>query len=577
MTETTRAAVPIAAKQTWLGHPPGLFVLFLTEMWERFSFYGMRALLIFYVTQHFLFERAFGQGLYATYASMVYLMPLLGGLIADRFLGMRKAVSFGAVLLVLGHFGMAFEGPPAREFIVHDGNRYEVVAVDRGGANGQGILLDGQVYGLSGAKSGISIDAPAASGLPAFIPAGSYDRAVERNPFYVQIFYLSLALIIIGVGFLKPNISTVVGALYEQGDPRRDGGFTIFYMGINIGAAAATLLCGWLGQTYGWAYGFGAAGLGMLIGLITFRRGQHLLEGRGAPPAPEDLRRKSLLGISVEGLIYVGAMAGVIVVWRVIQYQSVVGYLLAGTAAIFIIGLLGFSITKCTPIERDRMLVAMALTAFSVLFWTLFEQAGSSLNEFAFNNTNLDFFGLFTLNASQTQSFNPLFIILCAPLFSALWTGLGRRGRDLSTPAKFALALAQVGLGFLVLVYGASLAGPDAQVALIWLILAYLLHTTGELCLSPIGLSMITKLSVFRVMGLMMGVWFLSSAGAHYLAGQIAQLTVTESFGGRALDAGGQLAAYQAVFGTIGYMALGAGAVLLVLSPILRKRMHGAV
>ncbi|GAB4141397.1 MAG: peptide MFS transporter [Sphingomonadales bacterium] len=576
MTQAPSSSENPMARRTWLGHPPGLFVLFLTEMWERFSFYGMRALLIFYVTQHFLFERAFGQGLYATYASMVYLMPLFGGLVADRLLGMRKAVAFGAVLLVLGHFGMAFEGPPAREFIVHDNQRYEVVVEQQNGVSKQAILLDGERYRLTGAKDGLSIAAPAGVDLPNFIAAGSYQREVERHPLYVQIFYLSLAFIIIGVGFLKPNISTVVGALYEPGDPRRDGGFTIFYMGINIGAAVATLLCGWLGQTYGWAYGFGAAGIGMLIGLITFQRGQHLLQGRGEPPAPAKLAKKSALGISTEGLIYAGAILGVVLVWQIIQYQSVVGYLLAAAAAFFIIGLLGFSFTKCNTQERDRMLVAMALTGFSVLFWTLFEQAGSSLNEFALNNTDLNFFGLFTMNASQTQSFNPLFIILCAPLFSALWTGLGRRGRDLSTPVKFALALAQVGLGFLVLVYGAGHAGPDAQVALIWLMLAYLLHTTGELCLSPIGLSMITKLSVFRVMGLMMGVWFLSSAGAHYLAGQIAQLTVTESFGGRALDAGAQLAAYQSVFGTIGYMALGFGAVLLLLAPILHKRMHGA-
>ncbi|RME62872.1 MAG: MFS transporter [Alphaproteobacteria bacterium] len=576
MKPTTRSAAMPAPAQTWLGHPPGLFVLFLTEMWERFSFYGMRALLIFYVTQHFLFERTFGQGLYATYASMVYLMPLFGGLLADRFLGMRKAVSFGAVLLVLGHFGMAFEGPPAREFIVYDGARYAVTVAERGNDTVPAVAIDGVAHPIAGAQNGLRIEAPPAGTLPALLPAGSYERVVERDPFHVQIFYLSLALIIIGVGFLKPNISTVVGALYEPGDPRRDGGFTIFYMGINIGAAVATLLCGWLGQTFGWAYGFGAAGFGMLFGLITFRRGQHLLAGRGGPPAPERLAGKTALGVSMEGLIYAGALLGVVAVWRIIQHQSIVGYLLAAAASVFIVGLLGFSILKCSAVERDRMLVAMALTGFSVLFWTLFEQAGSSLNEFALNNTDLEFFGLFTLTASQTQSFNPIFIILFAPLFSALWTWAGRRGRDLSTPAKFALALVQVGLGFLVLVYGAVHAGADAQVALVWLILAYLLHTTGELCLSPIGLSMITKLAVWRVMGLMMGVWFLSSAGAHFLAGQIAKLTVTESFGGRALDAGAQLAAYQQVFGTIGLVALGVGAVLGMLAPLLRKRMHGA-
>jgi len=490
-------------------------------MWERFSYYGMRAILIFYLTRHFLLSDQASIAIFGAYASLVYAGPVIGGLIADRYLGFRKAVTLGAVLLVLGHFGMAFEGAPAVERMAADGTRF-----------------------------------------------------VDRDPFYLQIMFLSLALIAVGVGFLKPNISTIVGALYEQGDPRRDSAFTIFYMGINIGAATASLACGYLGETYGWKYGFGLAGIGMLFGLLVFLRGQKYLEGHAEPRDPERLKEKVFAGLNREHLIYLGALAAVGVAWYLVQNNAYIGHLLSGFGVIVVGGIMIFAFFSCDGVERDRMLVAMALTAFSVLFWSLFEQAASSLNLFADRNVDRTLFG-YEIKASMFQSLNPTFIILLAPVFSMLWVGLARRKLEPSTPVKFALGLIQAGLGFLALVFGAQFAGEDHAVAMIWLVAAYFLHTTGELCVSPVGLSMITKLSVRRVVGMMMGVWFLSNAAAHYIAALIAAGTSAETIGGVVADPARSLATYVDVFEYIGIVGVLAGVVVLGLSPILRRAMHG--
>ncbi len=504
-----------APADTFFGHPRGLVVLFATELWERFSYYGMRALLIFYLTQHFLFsdEKAFL--IYGAYTALVYVMPVIGGILADRYLGARKAVSFGAILLVIGHLGMALEGPQAA-------------------ASGGDVVRDG---------------------------------------FFLQVFYLSLAFIIAGVGFLKANISTIVGALYEPGDSRRDGGFTIFYMGINIGAFCSSLLCGWLGQTYGWAYGFGLAGIGMLAGLVIFLRGQHLLDGHAEPPSPEKLKEQMIPGINRELGIYIGAALGILIIWQLVQHQQLVGNILMGFGGIMLLAVLLFSFTQCTPEERDRMLTASALILFSVLFWALFEQAGSSLNLFANRSVDRHLLG-WEIPASMFQSLNAFFIFTLAPLFAWLWTQLASRGMEPSTPTKFALAILQVGLGFLVLVLGAQLSGGTGKIGMVWLVLIYLLHTTGELCISPVGLSMITKLSVSRVVGMMMGVWFLASAGANYIAGLIAGVTGSD----RAEQAVNQAAATARVldvYANVGLVALMVSIFLFTISPLLRKGMHG--
>lgn len=505
-----------AKSKEFLGHPKGLYVLFFTEMWERFSYYGMRGLLIFYLTQHFLFSDEKSYAIYGAYTALVYLAPVLGGALADRYLGSRKAVTLGAILLVLGHLGMAFEGLPATV-----------------------TVIDG-------------VD------------------TVIRDSFFLQVFYLSLGLIITGVGFLKANISTIVGALYEKEDPRRDSGFTIFYMGINLGSFIAALLCGYLGQTVGWWAGFGAAGVGMLLGLAVFLKGQHFLEGHAEPKNPELLKEKIFAGLSREIIIYIGALGGVVVFWQLVQYQALVGQILGGFGAVIIAIILLYSFLKCDPVERDRMLVVSFLIFMSVIFWALFEQAGSSLNLLADRHVDRDVLGV-TIQASQLQSLNALFIFTLAPFFAILWVSLARRGWEPNTPMKFSLALAQVGLGFMVLVYGANMAGADGKIALIWIVLLYLLHTTGELCLSPVGLSVVTKLSVPKMVGFMMGAWFLASAAANYIAGQIANLTANSN-GMNGADA---MAHTMDIYWNVGLLALGIALALAVMSPLLKKGMHG--
>lgn len=516
MSDLSASAGAGAGEAQWFGHPRGLYVLFFAEMWERFSFYGMRALLVFYLTKHFLFDDAYASGLYASYGALVYLSPVIGGLIADRYLGFRRAVAFGALLLCVGHAGMAYEG------------------------------------------FGASISDAAGGG-------------VVRDELALSVLYASLAFIIVGVGFLKPSITSIVGQLYGPEDSRRDGGFTLFYMGINVGAMTASLVCGYLGETYGWSYGFGAAGVGMLLGLVTFVRGSHLLGTAGR--APDEVAAGAARSRWTPGdlVIYAGALVAVGAVWQLIQNQALVGQLLSWTSALVVVGVIWFSLMRCRPVERDRMLALLLMIAISVVFWSLFEQAGSTLNLFADRNVDRVLFGI-TINASQLQSLNPMFIILLAPLFAMPWPALVRRGIRVSTPLKFALAVLQVGLGFWALVYGASLADSDGQVALLWLVAAYFLHTTGELCLSPVGLAMVTRLSVPRVVGLMMGVWFLSTSVSHYVAGLIAQMaSVNQSV---AVAAGDSLAIYVDTFVLVAQVAMAVGMLVALASRLIARLAH---
>ncbi|MBA4748716.1 MAG: peptide MFS transporter [Sphingopyxis sp.] len=577
MTDTAIAsAAGSVDDKAFFGHPKGLAVLFFTEMWERFSFYGMRAMLTIYLIQHFLIGPEEAQGIYAAYGSLVYLMPVIGGLIADRYLGPRKAVTIGAVLLVLGHFGMAFEGAGARQYVTVNEQRYEIIGEGRGDTRTLEIVTaNGARSPVTFSGDGMAVEDSDEVGLTPTVAEGSYGEVVERDPFYEQVLFLSLALIIVGVGFLKANISTIVGAIYAKTDIRRDQGFTIFYMGINLGSLLATALCTWLGFTYGWRYGFGLAGFGMLAGLMTFLWGQKYLLGKADPPSEERLKAKAAGPISLEALIYILGLLAVIPMWFLIGQHDLVTTTLSIGAPLIFLGMFLWVGSALKGEERARMFVALILIVFSVLFWTLFEQAGSSLTLYANNNSDLSVFGLFTINVGQTQLFNPGLIVLLGPVFVGLWAWLGRRKIEPSTAAKFGLGIVQVGLGFLVLVIGIDyFTGADFKVPLLWLFLAYLLHTTGELCLSPVGLSMITRLSVARVVGLMMGVWFLSSALAHTLAGLIAQSTSTDTVAGVVKDAEAQLASYQSVFSTIGWVAVGIGVVLILLSPILTRYMH---
>lgn len=603
-------------------HPRGLVILFFAEMWERFSYYGMRALLVFYLTQNFLFSDSFANGQYGAYTTLVYLLPLLGGFLADRYLGTRKAIAFGAILLVAGHFMMGIEQKPATQTLTYQSAVYKFEAEGRGEDREVQLLVDGQGYNVR-TEDGVGMiieGLPAGASLPQTLPEGSYSLGVEgRQPLYVNIFFLALALISMGVGFLKPNISTIVGQLYEERDPRRDPGFTLYYYGINLGAFWSAILCGYVGTNIGWWAGFGLAGVGMAIGFVVFVLGKPMLEGRGEPPDPEKLKARALGPLSREHVIYLLAALGVAAVWGVlrldasvrewtqnavaafeaanpgagvpffglgaVQFFAVVGSaLLIGSLAV--LGyLIWYMAAKCDRLTRDRMTLALILIGSAVVFWTLFEQAGTSLNLFAARNTQLDIwptdsisiFGFniaMTFQATDAQSFNSGFILLFAPVFSALWAWLEKLRRDPNDTLKFSIALIQVGLGFLVLVYGAQFADDDFRVPLIFLALAYLLHTTGELCISPVGLSMVTKMSATAVVSTMMAVWFLSSAWAQWIGAFIAALAGTETVAGQATNPQAALESSISVFQMIGFVGIGIGVGLGVLSFWLNRLAH---
>lgn len=557
-------------------HPRGLVILFFAEMWERFSYYGMRGLLVFFMTQHFLFSDEAAASQYGSYTSLVYLLPLVGGLIADRFLGTRKAIAFGALLLVAGHFGMAFEGKPATQVLTYQGAKYEFVVTGRADEREAKLKVGEETYAFGASNGGLEIKGlPPGSPLPALLPKESYQLTVEgRQPLFEGIFFLALSLIIAGVGFLKPNISSIVGQLYPDGDPRRDPGFTLYYYGINLGAFWAAILCGWLGQNIGWWAGFGTAGIGMLAGYLVFIWGKPLLEGKGEPPAPEKLKEK-IGPITKEWALYLSTIPVIFLIWYFVQNNALVGAGLIGIS-ILVIGFFIVEITtKCTKEEGARLILALILIAASVVFWTLFEQAGTSLNLFAERNTQLGLPGGQAITAAQTQSFNSGFILLLVPVFSALWAWLGSRNIDPNPVAKFAIALIQVGLSFLILVWGAQFADAQFRIPLLFLVVAYLVQTTGELCLSPVGLSWMTKLSTPSLLSTLMATWFLSSSWAQYLGGFVAKLAAVETVAGQVLDPAAALSTYVGVFGQLGWWTIGIGIALGLASPILKKLAYG--
>lgn len=495
-------------------HPKGLYILFFAEMWERFSYYGMRALLIFYLTKHFLFTDDQAYGIYGAYTTLVYITPVIGGMLADRYLGQRKAILIGAILLVLGHGGMAIEGAPVTD--------------------------------------------------PAF-----------RDATVLNIFYLSLALIIAGTGFLKANISAIVGELYEKTDPRRDGAFTLFYVGINLGAAGGALIAGGIGETFGWAYGFGLAGIGMLAGLIVFVWGKPLLQGAGEPPNPAYLAEKVGGILSREWLIYILSFLGVGLIWYLVRDEGTVGTTLLIAMVLTYGYILYRSVFQLEPHARNRILAALFLITVQVLFWALFEQAGSSLNIFTDRAVDRTILGQ-EQPASIFQSLNAIYIVFLGPLFAMGWAWLAKRNLDPSTGAKFGLGVIQLGLGFLVLVWGAQAAGLGNLTPVFFICMIYLLHTTGELCLSPVGLSAMTRLSTPNMVGLIMGAWFLASGAGNFVAAQIAKLTSSDALAD--LDAEAALAETQRtvleVYSQIGWIAVGVGVALIAVSPIIKRMMH---
>ena len=476
------------------GHPKGLYVLFFAEMWERFSYYGMRALLIFYLTKHWLFADDKANLVYGAYTSLVYITPVLGGYLADRYLGQRKAVLFGAVLLTCGHFLMAFEG------------------------------------------SGGQADAT------------------------INIFWLALSFIIVGSGFLKANISVIVGQLYPRTDIRRDGAYTIFYVGINVGAAIGTILAGWLGETYGWRYGFGAAGVGMLLGLFVFVIGKPLLLGKGESPDTPRLSQR-VAGIKFEWLLYAIGLASIGVIWALVQYQDVIQTLLI-ISGVGLLGYVLFESFKLAPHARDRMFAILFLIALNPVFWGLFEQAGGSLN--LYTDRFVDRAGV---PASLFQSINPIYIVILGPIFAWLWIALGKRGLEPSAPAKFGLALLQVGFSFLLFVWGANTVGVAVATPVLFVFLIYLFQTTGELCLSPVGLSAMNRLAPKFLASLIMGAWFYMTAVGNFVAGKIGEATGGE-------DGEMTKEATLSVYATIGWWTIGIAVAVLLVSPLIKKLMH---
>ncbi|MGN6063536.1 MULTISPECIES: peptide MFS transporter [Brevundimonas] len=600
---TLVTGVPVLM-QILKNHPRGLIILFFAEMWERFSYYGMRGILIFFLTQHFLFDDALAGSTYGSYTSLVYLLPLLGGMMADRFIGTRKAVAFGALLLVAGHAMMAFEGRPATETLTYQGAAYEISAEGRGAARDVGIVIDGQKYAFAPVENGLAIkDLPQGAPIPAVLPAGEYKIDVTRDMAGINVFYLAVALIIMGVGYLKPNISTIVGQLYPEGDPRRDSGFTLYYYGINLGAFWAAVLCGYLGQTVGWWAGFGLAGVGMALGWVVFVLGKPLLQGKGEPPAEGNLKKPFLGPLNREWSIYLLSILGVGVVWFMVQRNALVGWVL-GAATLASLAFIAYIIIKVCEnrIQRERMMLAVVLIIGSVVFFTLFEQAGTSLNLFADRNVDLSltptavqFLGVTigtpsqlaaagitpsgfwidaTVTAAQTQSFNAGFILIFAPIMAALWAFLGKRNLDPNPTLKFGLGLLQVGLGFMIVVWGAGMADSAFQMPILLLGLLYMFHTLGELFLSPVGLSEITKLSLAKVVSFMMAVWFLASSIAQYVGGWIAGLAGTETVGGQVLDPGAALRTSLEVFEMLGLWGMGIGVGFIVLSFFIKGWSH---
>jgi POT family proton-dependent oligopeptide transporter len=499
-----------AALASEAGHPPGLYVLFTTEMWERFSYYGMRALLVLYLTKAIGLERSDALGIYAIYTGLIYLTPLIGGRLADRYLGQRKAVFIGGILMALGQFALT-----------------------------QKELLN-----------------------------------------------LGLGLLIVGNGFFKPNISTMVGTLYPQGDHRRDGAYTIFYMGINLGAFLSPLVCGPLGERIGWGYGFATAGIGMILGLLTFVFTQRLLMGTGLPPGreitpgarltPRDWVEIGAIALGIAALVFAALSS-----WPWLQpvwspawlANAVVAVLYKG--AILIGGLVLF-LYATEPAKSDdqarsahepftaqdwqRIAVILIISLFSILFWMGFEQSGGTLNLFADGKTNRTIFG-YDIPASVFQAVNPVFIIVLAPVFASLWTYLSRRRFPLPSVAKQGLGLSLLGVAF-ILMYLASEQAKAGRVSWLWLIAVYFIFTVAELFVSPIGLSLVNKLAPARVSSLMMACWFLCTAAANYLAG-IMEKTLEPL--------------HWNLWVFLGVTAIVPGLLLLALTPILVKMSHGRV
>ena len=508
------------------GHPVGLFYLFFAELWERFSFYGMRALLTLYLATELFKDLQDGKEvayeIYAAYGSLVYFTPAIGGMIADRLIGHKNSIMLGALLMCIGHFTMAFQNE--------------------------------------------------------------------------SIFYLSLGLLIIGNGFFKPNISSMVGGLYNEGDVRRDGGFTIFYLGINLGAFLSPLVCGYLGEEFGWHYGFSAAGIGMFVGMIVFWYGGMKGVYGDQGHQPPEYANKSYGGFNIRHIVWALSFLSVPLFAVLVKQSELTVFGSTGLLQFLLISLLALVLVYISyvcmnsdKVTRERLIVVVILTFFVTVFWAFFEQAGSSLTLFAEEQVRL-----VGLNASQTNAINPFYIVALAIPFSMMWNFLERTNRNPNTMVKFGLGILQLGIGFFVFALSARFMDDEGKVGMIFLLIGYLLITSGELFLSPIGLSKVTELSPAKLVSFMMGVWFLSSSFAHYIAGVIAKLTTGSEPGEdrgalanlatnitgtiapeNSSDGAINLMNYTSVFAQIAIVSFAVAAVALLISPIVKRMTHG--
>lgn len=501
--------IPAVIAMNWKEHPKALFYLFMVELWERFSYYGMRAFLIFYLTKElvtgaFGFAETIGYGIYAAYGALVYLAPLAGGLIADRLLGYRASIIWGAILMAAGQFTL-------------------------------------------------------------FASAGEPGTGAENNPW---LLFSGLSLLALGNGFFKPNISSLVGRFYPRDDPRRDRAFTLFYMGINTGALLAPLACGAVAEIEGWRYGFLLAGIGMLLGLgiFLYTVASGVLGDKADPPAGTENAR--VAGLPARPFVYLGTFA-VLPLVMLLVYKNDLMDIILGVIGVLMIAFMLVLSFRYEQVERQRIWVITILLLFTTVFWSFFELAGSALNVFTDKNVELSILGL-SVKASMLQSVNAAFIVMFAPAFSWLWGFMSRRRVEPSAPIKFAMGLILLGAGFLVLNLGVPF-GREAMIPLVFLLLLYLLHTWGELALSPVGLSLVTKLAPVQIVAFMMGFWFLSSAIAHQAGKLISNQTAVPKDAPKEQS----LDLALSVFNNVGLVAIGSGVLLIILSPIIRKWMHG--
>lgn len=503
-------------------YPKQIYVLFFTEMWERFTFYGMRALLMLFMTSQLLFADEKANLTYGAYQALVYTMPVFGGMLADRLMGFRRSIVWGGILMAIGNFTLAI-------------------------------------------------------------------------PHNIWMFYLGMGFIVVGNGFFKPNISSIVGNLYKPDDNRRDAGFSLFYMGINIGAFLGSLLCGWIGQKYSWHLGFGLAGIFMILGLIVFALNQKNLGPIGLPPVngkdtrvamndpldlPQDQPMETMLNGQAEAsrkakerIVFICSIIAIPLFSVLLYYYKIMGSILV-PFGLLALGYIIFLSFKETKEARLKIYAALVLTIFSILFWGFYEQGGGSLNLFADRNVNMHFLGIELSSAAVNNSVNPVWVIALSPVFGYLWLVLGKKRLEPNSPVKFSLGLILLGLSFYIFVLAGHAAGADGKISLFMFVFGYFVMSCGELCLSPIGLSMITKLSPQKMVGLMMGMWFLASAFGQYVAGIIGTLMAIPKEGaGGAVNPVESLPIYMGVFEKIAWVAMGCGVFLLLLSPILKKWM----